>query len=321
MEKAPVITVLHGDHPPDAGALSRVAERAELRWTGAAGLQAALRGADVLFVLDFATDVLPAAWQAADALRWLHMGSTGVDAAMFPALVASDVVVTNTRGVFDAAIAEYVLGQILGFAKDLGGALLRQHRREWEHRENERIAGASVLIVGTGGIGRAIARLLRAVGMRVSAIGRRERTGDPDFGTVGTDLHAELPNADYVVAVAPLTERTRHMFDAAAFAAMKPHARFVNVGRGELVVTAALVDAIRTGVLAGAALDVVDPEPLPREHPLWTLPGVRITPHNSGDWIGWSGAILSAFADNFDNWVAGRPLDNVVDKELGYVPG
>ncbi|MFC3961969.1 D-2-hydroxyacid dehydrogenase [Nocardia jiangsuensis] len=321
VDKAPVITILHGGRPPEPGALARVAERAELRWTDAAGLPAALPGTDVLFVLDFGTDALPAAWPRENPPRWVHMGSTGVDAAMFPALISSDVVVTNTRGVFDAAIAEYVLGQIIGFAKDFGGALLRQHRREWEHRETERVAGASVLIVGTGGIGRAIARLLRAVGMRVSAIGRRERTGDPDFGTVGTDLRAELPHADYVVAVAPLTERTRHLFDAAAFAAMKPHARFVNVGRGELVVTGALVDALRTGAIAGAALDVVDPEPLPAEHPLWTLPGVRITPHNSGDWVGWSGAILSAFADNFDNWVAGRPLRNVVDKQLGYVPG
>ncbi|NNH72823.1 D-2-hydroxyacid dehydrogenase [Nocardia uniformis] len=301
--------------------MAPVARRATVRYTEAAGLADALRGADALFVYDFLTRAIPAAWPAADRLRWLHMGSTGVDPAMFPELRASEVVVTNTRGVFDTAIAEYVLGQILGFAKDLAGSLRLQQRHEWHHRESERIAGASVLIVGTGPIGRSVARLLRAAGMTVRAVGRRARTSDPDFGAVGADLYAELPAADYVVAVAPLTAQTRKMFDARAFAAMKPHARFINVGRGELVVTDDLIAALTTGSISGAALDVVNPEPLPAEHPLWDLPNVRITPHNSGDFIGWRTAVVTAFTENFDNWIAGRPLNNVVDKELGYVPG
>lgn len=321
MEQGPIVAVLHSDSVPDAERMDRVADRATIRYTEPSGLADALRGAEILFVYDFRTRALPGAWHAADRLRWVHMGSTGVDPAMFPELRASDVVVTNTRGVFDAAIAEYVLGQILGFAKDLSGSLLLQQRHEWRHRESERVAGATALIVGTGSIGRHIARLLRAVGMTVRAVGRRERASDPDFGDVTTDLHAGLACADYVVAIAPLTEQTRNMFDAAAFAAMKPHARFVNVGRGELVVTDDLVAALRTGSIAAAALDVVDPEPLPVDHPLWELPNVRITPHNSGDFIGWRTEIVNAFTENFDNWIAGRPLDNVVDKRLGYVPG
>ncbi|WP_327119661.1 D-2-hydroxyacid dehydrogenase [Nocardia sp. NBC_01730] len=321
MDQGPIVAVLHSDSVPDAELMASVADRAVVRYTEASGLADALRGAEVLFVYDFVTRALPGVWHAADRLRWLHMGSTGVDPAMFPEMRASDVVVTNTRGVFDAAIAEYVLGQILGFAKDLSGSLLLQQRHEWRHRESERIAGATALIVGTGSIGRCIARLLRAAGMTVRAVGRRERVADPDFGTVATDLHAELPCADYVIAIAPLTARTRNMFDASAFAAMKPHARFVNVGRGELVVTDDLVAALRTGSIAAAALDVVDPEPLPVRHPLWELPNVRITPHNSGDFIGWRSEIVTAFTENFDKWIAGRPLDNVVDKRLGYVPG
>lgn len=321
MEQGPVVTVLHSDSVPDAELMVGVADRATVRYTEASGLPDALRGASVLFVYDFGTRALPCAWHAADRLDWLHMGSTGVDPVMFPELRASDVVVTNTRGVFDAAIAEYVLGQILGFAKDLSGSLLLQQRHEWRHRESEQVAGTTALIVGTGSIGRGIARLLRAAGMTVRAVGRRERASDPDFGAVTTDLHAELPGADYVIAIAPLTSQTRNMFDAAAFAAMKPHARFVNVGRGELVVTDDLVAALSTGSIAGAALDVVDPEPLPAHHPLWDLPNVRITPHNSGDFIGWRTEIVNAFTENFDNWIAGRPLDNVVDKRLGYVPG
>ncbi|WP_109524726.1 MULTISPECIES: D-2-hydroxyacid dehydrogenase [Nocardia] len=321
MEQGPIITVLHGDSLPDDDLMAPVRERAVVRYTDASGLSKALRGAEVLFVYDFLTRALPGAWHAADALRWIHMGSTGVDPVMFPEVRAGDVVVTNTRGLFDSAIAEYVLGQILCFAKDLPGSLRLQQRGVWRHRESERISGATVLVVGTGPIGRAIARLLRAAGMTVRAVGRRARAEDPDFGTVGVDLHAELPGADYVVAIAPLTPQTRNMFDARAFAAMKPHARFVNVGRGELVVTDDLLAALRDGSIAGAALDVVDPEPLPARHPLWQLPNVMITPHNSGDFMGWRGGIVTAFVENFENWIADRPLDNVVDKELGYVPG
>ncbi|WP_459547188.1 D-2-hydroxyacid dehydrogenase [Nocardia sp. X0981] len=321
MKSGPVVTVVHSDQLPDPALMAPVSARATVRYTDSAGLAEALPGADVLFVYDFHTRAVPAAWPAADRLRWLHIGATGVDTVMFPELRASDVVVTNTRGVFDTAIAEYVLGQILDFAKDLTGSNRLQRQRIWRHRESERIAGATALVVGTGSIGRTIARLLRAVGMHIRAVGRRPRTGDPDFGTVSTDLYAELPAADYVIAIAPLTEQTRQMFDCRAFAAMKPHARFVNVGRGELVVTDDLVAALRSGSIAGAALDVVEPEPLPSGHPLWDLPNARITPHNSGDFIGWRAAIVTAFTTNFAHWSAGRPLDNVVDKTLGYVPG
>ncbi|MGF6886603.1 phosphoglycerate dehydrogenase-like enzyme [Nocardia sp. GAS34] len=320
MKEGPKVTVLHDGARPDAQLMRPVAMRAEVRYTVADGLAEALHGADVLFVDDFRTTAIPAAWFAADRLSWLHVGGTGVDSVLFDELIASDVIVTNTRGVFDSAIAEYVLAQILNFAKDLPESLRLQREHIWRHRESERIAGASVLIVGTGSIGRATARLLRAVGMRVRGLGRRAREDDPDFGTVATDLYAELPAADYVVAVAPLTPQTRNMFDSRAFTNFTPHARFINVGRGESVVTDDLVTALRTGLLAGAALDVVDPEPLPPGHALWDLPNVHLTPHNSGDFAGWRREITAAFAANFRKWIDGRPLDNVVDKRLGYVP-
>ncbi|MEV0334813.1 D-2-hydroxyacid dehydrogenase [Nocardia sp. NPDC050717] len=321
MEKGPIVTVLHRDSVPASDLMAPVADRAVVRYTEAAGLADALRGAEVLFVYDFQSPAVPGAWHAADRLRWLHMGGVGVDPVMFPELRASEVVVTNTRNVFDGPIAEYVLGQIIAFAKDLPESMRLQRRHEWRHRESERVAGATALIVGTGSIGRATARLLRAAGMQVRGVGRRARADDPDFGTISTDLYAELPTADYVVAIAPLTERTRKMFDATAFAAMKPHARFVNVGRGELVVTDDLVAALRHGTIAAAALDVVDPEPPPAGHPLWDLPNVVLTPHNSGDFHGWRAEIVRAFTDNFGRWADGRPLHNVVDKTLGYVPG
>jgi len=320
VESGSIVTVLHDGHPPDSGLMARVSAAATVRYTDADGLAEALRGADVLFVYDFLTRAIPGAWHAADRLRWMHVGATGVDAVMFRELQDSDVTVTNTRGMFDTPIAEYVLAQILGFAKDMAGSKQLQHEHVWHHRESEPVAGANALIVGTGSIGRGIARLLRAVGMQVRAVGRREQLDD-DLGVVGDDLYAELPWADYVVAIAPLTEQTRNMFDADAFAAMKPSARFVNVGRGELVVTEDLVAALRDNVIAGAALDVVDPEPLPERHPLWDLPNVQVTPHNSGDVVGWRDELVRTFIENFDKWMAGWPLDNVVDKTLGYVPG
>ncbi|RSM62737.1 hydroxyacid dehydrogenase [Amycolatopsis sp. WAC 01376] len=318
--ETPVLAVLCGDtRPPDMRAIEA---EAVVRYTDEAGLADALSGADAFFVYDFLSTAVPGAWHAADRLRWLHIASAGVDPVLFPGLQESDVVLTNSRGVFDGAIAEYVLGVVLAFAKDFVRSWDLQRRRQWKHRESERISGRRVLVVGTGPIGRSIARMLRAAGMSVAGVGRRPREGDPDFGDVyaSSDLARHLPEADYVVAVAPLTEQTKGMFDAEAFAAMKPGARFVNVGRGELVVTSDLVDALRDGSLGGAALDVFDTEPLPPESPLWTMENVLISPHMSGDFVGWRNTLVEVFADNFRRWRAGEPLRNVVDKQLGYVP-
>ncbi|MGW5705696.1 D-2-hydroxyacid dehydrogenase [Amycolatopsis japonica] len=318
--ETPVLAVLCGDtRPPDMRAIEA---EAVVRYTDAAGLADALSGADAFFVYDFLSTAVPGAWHAADRLRWLHIASAGVDPVLFPGLQESDVVLTNSRGVFDGAIAEYVLGVVLGFAKDFARSWDLQKQRQWKHRESERISGRRVLVVGTGPIGRSIARMLRAAGMSVAGVGRRPREGDPDFGDVyaSSELSRHLPGADYVVAVAPLTEQTKGMFDAEAFAAMKPGSRFVNVGRGELVVTSDLIAALRDGPLGGAALDVFDTEPLPVDSPLWTMENVLISPHMSGDFVGWRNTLVEVFADNFRRWRAGEPLRNVVDKQLGYVP-
>ncbi|MFE5508072.1 D-2-hydroxyacid dehydrogenase [Amycolatopsis japonica] len=318
--ETPVLAVLCGDtRPPDMRAIEA---EAVVRYTDAAGLADALSGADAFFVYDFLSTAVPGAWHAADRLRWLHIASAGVDPVLFPGLQESDVVLTNSRGVFDGAIAEYVLGVVLAFAKDFARSWDLQKQRQWKHRESERISGRRVLVVGTGPIGRSIARMLRAAGMSVAGVGRRPREGDPDFGDVyaSSELPRHLPGADYVVAVAPLTEQTKGMFDAEAFAAMKPGSRFVNVGRGELVVTSDLIAALRDGSLGGAALDVFDTEPLPVDSPLWTMENVLISPHMSGDFVGWRNTLVEVFADNFRRWRAGEPLRNVVDKQLGYVP-
>ncbi|ADD41606.1 D-2-hydroxyacid dehydrogenase [Stackebrandtia nassauensis] len=319
-EDSPVLTVLHSvDQPPD---LERIEKYATIRYTDETGLTQALPGADALFVYDFLSTALPGAWHAADRLSWVHIASAGVDPVLFPGLRDSDVTLTNSRGVFDDAIAEYVLGVILAFAKDFARSLRLQEAARWQHRETERVAGQHVMVMGTGPIGRAIARMLRAVGMRVSGVGRTRRENDPDFGVVhpSTELVEHLPEADYVVAVAPLTEQTKGAFDARAFAAMKPTARFVNVGRGELVITKDLIAALRSQQIAGAALDVFDVEPLPSDSPLWMMQNVLVSAHMSGDVIGWRNILVERFIENFERWRTRQPLHNVVDKQLGYVP-
>lgn len=316
----PVLTVLHDGSPPPL--MDSVESAVQVRYTEADGLATALRGADALFLWDFLSDALRDAWPEADRLGWLHIASAGVDKLLFPGLVRSDVVLTNSRGIFEDSIAEYVLGLVLGYAKDFAGTLRAQQQHRWLHRESERIGGRAVLIVGTGPIGRAVARMLRAVGMRVSGIGRTARAQDPDFGVVhaSTELLEHLPAADYVVALAPLTSQTNGMFDAAAFRAMSEHARLINVGRGALVVTDDLIGALRHGEIAGAALDVFESEPLETDSPLWSMPEVVVSPHMSGDFVGWHTALAELFVDNFARWRAGSELRNVVDKELGYVP-
>lgn len=308
-----------GEGPPPG--LDALAGEAELRHaTNARELASALPGAEVLLVTDFRTGALGEAWPQADALRWIHATSAGVDAVLLPDVVASDIPVTNARGIFDRGIAEYVLGAILLFAKDMHGSLRYKHERRWCHRDTERIDGRRVLIVGAGSIGRQIGALLKASGMEVTGTSGRGRDSDPVFGRVhpAGELHALLGEADYVVIAAPLTEATEGLFDAATLARMSPQARLINVGRGPIVVSDDLVSALREGHIAGAALDVFEEEPLPPGHPLWELDNVFITAHMAGDFIGWREALIEQFIDNFRRWKAGASLLNVVDKRRGY---
>jgi phosphoglycerate dehydrogenase-like enzyme len=309
------------DPPPGIGTLEGVVD---LRFAATRdALGSSIADAEVIFAWRANRELLPYVWDEAERLRWIHSASAGVDALLFSELVESDVVVTNARGVFDEAMAEYVIGLLLMFAKGLVGVVDRQRRREWLHRETEQLAGRHLLVVGVGSIGRAIGRAGLAMGMQVRGVGRTSRPGDDVFGVVlgAQELLEALGWADAVVDALPGSSGTRHIFGAEAFAAMQPSARFVNVGRGSTVDETALVDAVRSGGIAGAALDVFEEEPLPSESPLWDLPGVIVSPHMSGDVAGWKEAGVELFMENLDRFLAGRPLRNVVDKDLGFVPG
>lgn len=318
----PAVAVLcarTADRPPH---LEPVEARAEVRYTDAAGLAAALDGAEALLLWDFFSTAVEDVWKQAGTLRWVHVAAAGVDKLLFDELVESDVVVTNARGVFDRPIAEFVLGLVLARAKDLHVSHDLQRQRSWQHRETESVRGTNVMVIGTGAIGREIARLLAAVEMTVRGAGRTARSDDPDFGDVvaSDDLEEHVGWADHVILAAPLTDQTRGLVNASVLAAMKPSAHLVNVARGAVVDEPALIQALGAGQLAAASLDVFTTEPLPADSPLWSMPGVVVTPHMSGDATGWLDTLAGQFVDNALRFLDGAALCNVVDKRLGFVP-
>ncbi|NBE53816.1 D-2-hydroxyacid dehydrogenase [Streptomyces boluensis] len=311
----PTVLVLDAEPPPRLG---RLTGRARILHADEDTLAELLPLADVLLVWDFSSHAVRRAWPGEGPRpRWVHTASAGADHLLCPELVDSDTVVTNARGVFDQPIAEYVAALVLAFAKQLPRSLELQRDRAWRHRETQRVGGTRACVVGSGPIGQAVARTLKALGVRVAVVGRTARAG-----VHGTDeLDRLLTRADWVVSVAPLTEETRGMFDARRFGVMQPSARFINVGRGQLVVEADLVDAVRRRWIAGAALDVFEQEPLPADSPLWDLEDVLLSPHMSGDVVGWRDELGAQFVELYELWAAGKPLTNVIDKKRGYVPG
>ncbi|MET7934974.1 D-2-hydroxyacid dehydrogenase [Streptomyces sp. NPDC005322] len=307
--------VVFGDQPPIR--LDRLAGRAKVLVCDADALPELLPAADVLLVWDFTSDAVRDAWPGKGPRpRWVHTASAGVDRLLSPELTASDTVLTNARGVFEQPIAEYVAGLVIAMAKDFRGSWELQRQRRWQHRETMRLAGSRAVVVGAGPIGRAIGSTLAALGVVVDLVGRTARKDVHG----GDELPELLSKADWVVCAAPLTGATRGMFDRSAFEAMKSTARFINVGRGPLVVEKDLTAALVARRIGGAALDVFEHEPLAADDPLWDVPGLFVSPHMSGDTVGWRDHLAEQFEDNYDRWEAGKPLLNVVDKRLGYVP-
>ncbi|MFE0514098.1 D-2-hydroxyacid dehydrogenase [Streptomyces sp. NPDC058964] len=313
----PVPTVLVLDAEP-LPRLGRLTGRARIVHTDAAGLAERLPSADVLLVWDFTSHAVREAWPGVGPRpRWVHTASAGVDHLMCPSLAASGTVVTNARGIFEQPVAEYVAALVLAIAKDLPRTLDLQRERTWRHRETRRLAGTRACVVGSGPIGRTIARTLKALDVTTALVGRVPRTGIHGPG----DLDRLMSRADWVIAAAPLTEQTRGMFDIRCFGVMQPSAHFINVGRGPLVVEEALAEALAKRWIAGAALDVFVEEPLAPGSPLWRVPGLIVCPPQSGGTGGGRAENGVQFVEMFERWAAGRPLVNVVDKQRGYVPG
>jgi len=249
-------------------------------------------------------------------LRWVQAWSAGVDQLPLDKLAARGVVLTDASGVHPKQVSETALAMMLAWTRNVHTAVRNQTRREWNPQGSYgEIHGATLGIFGAGEIGSELARLGRAFGMTTLGV---RRSGLPldafDRMYNLSGLHDVLAASDYVVNILPLTAETSGLFNAETFAHMKPSAFFVNIGRGPSVVTDDLVHALQSGVIAGAGLDVTEPEPLPEEHPLWTLDNVIITPHTAGQTEHYSERVADLFIRNLQTYAAtGRPEFNVVD--------
>ncbi len=269
----------------------------------------------------------PEQFVTAKKLRWIHSPAAAVHQLMYPELMASSVLVSNSSGVHGPVVAEHAITLLLALAKRLPQAMHYQAQSKWsqdllwqEHPRPREIAGATVLVVGVGGIGSAFIRLAKALGMKVIAV--RE---DPSKGAAGADsVHRSadidqlLPQADFVLLCTPVTQATTALINAERLKKMRPSAYLMNVARGPLIDEPALVDALRRRQIAGAALDVFVEEPLPADSPFWSLDNLLITPHSAAVTEKLWERHYDLIVENMNRFLAGKPLLNSVNTRRGY---
>jgi phosphoglycerate dehydrogenase-like enzyme len=270
--------------------------------------------AEALVVLPDDWDEVPPA--ITDEVRWVHVLAAGVD--KFPLELVGDRMLTCSRGASAPAIAEFVLATMLAFEKQLPDVWVSEPPPHWNLAGLGGLQGKTLGLVGVGAIGTEVARRALAFDMEVVALRRTDGPMPLEAMHRAGSLHELLGRADHVVVAAPATPDTQHLLDTAAFDAMKPGVHLVNVARGSLVDQEALRAALDDGKVARASLDVVDPEPLPAGHWLYTHSKVRISPHVSWSSPGTIDRTIELFADNLRRWREGRPLHGAVDVEAGY---
>lgn len=285
--------------------------------------RAELADADVLFAVRFS----PEDFRVARQLKWLHLASAGATHVLFPEMIASDIIVTNSRGLYGIPIAEHVLGMMIILARKLHEAYRFQLEDKWARREMfaryptfSELYGQTAGIIGLGDIGFAVAERVKALGMRVIASKRRVGASpacvDELLGPEG--LPRLLRESDFVIIAAPLTPETQGLIGERELRMMKPSAYIINVGRGAIIQEAVLIRALKEGWIAGAGLDVTEVEPLPAESELFRLPNVFLTPHYSGLRPHYWEHAMGIFTPNLGRFLRGEPLLNVVDKRSGY---
>jgi phosphoglycerate dehydrogenase-like enzyme len=288
------------------------------------GIDDDLRSAEIIFTISLRPEQLAHTRN----LRWVHAPSAAVHQLLSPELVNSDVVLTNSREVHGPVVAEHVMGLIFALAKKIPQAVALQHKHLWGQESMWRagvrpreLAGATLGLIGVGSIGRRVAEMGSALGMRVIAVREHLEKGTPPGVQAifaPSSIDDMLRQSDYVVLAAPLVGSTRGLIDAGRLSAMKPEACLINVGRGPQVDEAALVEALRSRQIAGAALDVFECEPLPAESLLWDLDNLLITPHNGSITEKLWHRHYEQFSANLRRYIAGEPLRFVVDKQKGY---
>ncbi len=286
------------------------------------GLRSAIeQAADVDVILGFIPEPL---YNAAPKLRWVHAIASGMDAMLYPAMQDSDVVLTGEKGLVGGHLADTGFGLLLALTRQIKTAI-QLGPEGWNHRPDMRareieLEGMTMGVIGFGGTGRAIARRAVAFGMHVLAVDALSVPASDGVQEVWTlaRLDELLSQSDVVAIGAPLTEETRGLIDADAFAAMREGALIMNVTRGEIIDGDALVAALKHGRCGGAALDVAPEEPLPADHPLWDFDNVVMTPHTAGASQLRGPRNIARFCDNLRRAQNGEPLLGVVDKQAGF---
>jgi len=263
-------------------------------------------------------------WRLAKNVRWVHSLSAGVEKVLIPELIESPVPLTNARGVFKRSLAEFAVLGMLYFYKRVRRLVENQRAHKWDDFLVDWLSNKIMGVVGYGEIGRECAKQAKALGVKIYATRRKPELSadDPILDRIfpSTELHSMLSEVDVLLAAAPLTPETRHMIGGPEFSVMKPSAIVMNVGRGPVIDEAALIRALEEKQIAAAALDVFEVEPIAPDHPFWDMENVLISPHctdrtRDPDWLDLT---MQCFIENFDRYVNGEELSNVVDKKAGY---
>jgi phosphoglycerate dehydrogenase-like enzyme len=266
--------------------------------------------------------LLKGAFPLATRVRWVHTLSAGVEHVLSPEIIASPVPLTNGRGVFRRPLAEWAVGAMLYFQYDYRRLVRQQEAGVWADFDIEELGEKVIGIVGYGEIGRAVAERAKPFGCKILALRRKPENsaGDPliDRAYSPGQIDEMLASCDFVVASAPATPETRALIGAAQIAALKSSAVVINIGRGPVIDEAALIAALESKKIRGAALDVFTVEPLPPGHAFYKLQNVLLSPHSADHTVGWRDRAVQCFLDNFARFSKGEPLENVVDKHAGY---
>jgi D-2-hydroxyacid dehydrogenase (NADP+) len=259
--------------------------------------------------------------QKAKNLRWVHSFSSGVDRILSPEIKGSDIQMSNSAGIHATPIAEHVVGFMLVWTRKFQEAFRAQIAHDWRKISATELSGKNVLVVGLGAIGTEVARLAKSFNTSNTGVVRSLRESVPpcvDHLITEDHLDDALPHADFICICLPYSELTHHRFGAKQFRAMKNSAVITNIGRGAIIDQTALIDALNEGAIAGAMLDVTEPEPLPTDNPLWDMPNVFITSHYAGLSEKYMDRAIERLILNLKAFELGRPLPNLVNKKLGY---
>lgn len=285
-------------------------------------IKAAAPESDIVLYATMNAGLLTSALPVATRAQWIHSMWTGVEGILGPEMLQHPAPLTNGRGVFRWPLADWVTAMMLHFALDLGRVIRQQQQGVWQPFISTSLQGRTLGIIGYGEIGSAAAARARVFGMKIAALRRhRERSdGDPlvDQFFESASLKKLLAVSDYVLVAVPLTSETRGMLGEAEIASMKPSSILINVGRGPVIDESALVRALSSGAIRGAALDVFTVEPVLAGHPFWTLPNVLLSPHTADRVEGFLIPAVESFMENLKRFLSGLPLSNVVDKTAGY---